>query len=170
MPFPPAKILCRSFGTLVLQPTFVVRCDRGPSVEAFVARPAANERLETTRRLDRRPTEQYVCVISDFRVVAVNETFFVADVRRFSLGTLSKSDRLDGLKREKTLKIVGISSLRDASANRRFAFFPRLEISTRQHVARSEKSAKETENAADSTVDATTTRLPLVERGIVAPS
>jgi len=26
------------------------------------------------------------------------------------------------------LKIVGISSLRDASANRRFAFFPRLDV------------------------------------------
>jgi hypothetical protein len=35
---------------------------------------------------------------------------------------------------------------------------------------REAKSAKETENAADSTVDATTTRLPLVKRGIVAPS
>ena len=64
-------------------------------------------------------------------MVTVNETFFVADVRRFSLETLSKSDRLDGLTREKTLKIVGISSLRDASANRRFAFFPRLEIASR---------------------------------------
>ncbi|MBQ2849629.1 MAG: hypothetical protein IJE77_04035 [Thermoguttaceae bacterium] len=56
------------------------------------------------------------------------------------------------------MKIVGISSLRDASANRRFAFFLRP------------KFGEGTENAADSTVDATTTRLPLVERGIVAPS
>jgi hypothetical protein len=39
--------------------------------------------------LDRRSIEQYVCVISDFRMVAVNETFFVADVRRFSLETFS---------------------------------------------------------------------------------
>jgi hypothetical protein len=35
---------------------------------------------------------------------------------------------------------------------------------------RERERPKETENAADSTVDATTTRLPLVERGIVAPS
>jgi hypothetical protein len=120
--------------------------------------------------LDRRSIEQYVCVISDFRMVAVNETFFVADVRRFSLANALKERLDDGALSEKALKIVGISSLRDASANRRFAFFPRLEIAPRKIVARRRISAKETENAADSTVDATTTRLPLVKRGIVAPS
>lgn len=103
-------------------------------------------------------------------MVAVNETFFVADVRRFSLANALEERLDDGALSEKALKIVGISSLRDASANRRFAFFPRLKIAPRKIVARRRISAKETENAADSTVDATTTRLPLVKRGIVAPS
>jgi hypothetical protein len=65
--------------------------------------------------LDRRSIEQYVCVISDFRMVAVNETFFVADVRRFSLANALKERLDDGALSEKALKIVGISSLRDAS-------------------------------------------------------
>lgn len=61
-------------------------------------------------------------------MVAVNETFFVADVRRFSLADALEERLDDGALSEKALKIVGISSLRDASANRRFAFFPRLDV------------------------------------------
>jgi hypothetical protein len=73
--------------------------------------------------LDRRSIEQYVCVISDFRMVAVNETFFVADVRRFSLAD-ALEERLDGKAlSEKALKIVGISSLRDASETDVSRFF-----------------------------------------------
>ncbi|MBQ5790569.1 MAG: hypothetical protein IIW01_09790 [Thermoguttaceae bacterium] len=119
--------------------------------------------------LDRRSIEQYVCVISDFRMVAVNETFFVADVRRFSLANARKERLDDGALSEKALKIVGISSLRDASETDVSRFFL-VSKSRRENDGAKRKSTKETENAADSTVDATTTRLPLVKRGIVAPS
>lgn len=102
-------------------------------------------------------------------MVAVNETFFVADVRRFSLANARKERLDDGALSEKALKIVGISSLRDASETDVSRFFL-VSKSRRENDGAKRKSTKETENAADSTVDATTTRLPLVKRGIVAPS
>jgi hypothetical protein len=110
--------------------------------------------------LDRRSIEQYVCVISDFRMVAVNETFFVADVRRFSLADAQRAARRRGVER-KSVENRRYFVVARRVGNRRFAFFPRLEIAP-QNKSRKRKSAKETENAADSTVDATTTRLPLV--------
>jgi hypothetical protein len=81
--------------------------------------------------LDRRPTEQYVCVISDFRVVAVNETFFVADVRRFASATEKNNSARPERGRDETRRTKNVKNRRYLVVARRvgkptFRFFLRL--------------------------------------------